>query len=378
MNIVYFVSEDYYFCSHRMPIARAAKQAGHRISVLTRVNNHGDVIKSAGFELIDLNFDRSSLGLIQNLKLLLKLIKLFKSMKIDILHNVAIKPIVFGTLAAKLSSRKTKVINAFAGLGYVFTARTLKANLIRTLLTITYKIIFHSQQVLLLFQNHDDEQFFQQRRLAKCKQTVVIPGSGVDTDYFKPEVDAGLEQNPFTIVMVSRLLRDKGIYEFLDAAKAVKAICPEIQFALAGQIDDKNPSSLTATELQSLVDEGVVTYLGQVDDVRTVFRQAHVVVLPSYREGLPKVLLEASACQKAIITTDVPGCRELIQNERNGLIVPARDVFQLQQAMLRLYEDRALLQALAMEARDRVVKSFSEPEICKQTIALYSGYSNSN
>lgn len=368
MKILYFVAEDYYFCSHRLPVARAALASGYEVIVVTQVTDLSEFIGREGFKLIPIRINRSGTGIIENLKLINQLRKILREERPDILHNVAIKPIVMGSIACMLGSRRSKIINAFAGLGYVFTSDERRARRLRFILSRLYRALFKSKRVSLLFQNQDDQQYFDRRRLVRLDKTTVIPGSGVDISHYAPLPH---RDGPFTIAFVARLLRDKGIYEFIEAARRVKAARPELRFIVAGSPDPQNPSSISSDEVEAWVAEGLIDYWGHVDDVRTVFKEADVVTLPSYREGLPKVLLEASACQKAIITTDVPGCRELIQDQDNGLLVPAQSSAALAEAMLRLRQDDALRQQLAATARERVMTTFSDHVIGQQTIDLY-------
>ena len=372
MKILYFVAEDYYFVSHRFNLARAAQKAGYDIAVLTCVTQYKTWIEDQGFELYPLQIDRSTTSLCQNLRLLYKIFKNIRTIKPDLVHNIAVKPIVLGTLAAWIASPRIQILNAFAGLGYIFTSNDLRAKRLKKLLIGIYRLLFRSRRVSLLFQNKDDARLFGQSILKSPNRIHVIPGSGVDIAYYQPQLaPTGASDRYLNILMAARLLKDKGIYEYIEAIRLLKKSHPNLKFYLAGALDPKNPSCISHNELKTWIRANLVTYWGEVSDIRRAFSKADVVILPSYREGLPKVLLEASACSKAIITTDVPGCRELIQHNLNGILIPKQSALALSKAILDLKTAPGIRARLGQTAREHVEKYFSDTCISTQTLALY-------
>lgn len=366
-RILFFVAVDYYFYTHRLKLACSLLEQGYEVSLVTQVCKHRDLIESHGIKIYPIMMSRSSLNPFSELFLLRELLTIFKIVHPDIVHNVAMKPILYGTLLGCIFFRKCKVINTFAGLGTLYLSSTTKVKIIRQGIIRIFKWLFRNKRVYLTFQNKDDLGLVgQYNGYSRC---FLVPGSGVNIEYYTPQNDP---QSPFTVLFASRMLRDKGIFEFIRAAEIIKARGLQVRFLLAGDIDEANPSSLTEALLKRWQKEGVVDWLGQVSDIRSAFEQSHVVVLPSYREGLPKVLLEASACQKAIITTDAPGCRELIQNEVNGLLVPVKQSEPIADAIERLFHDEELRRRLAYRAREVVCESFSDRRVLDATLEVYA------
>ncbi|GAB4392194.1 MAG: glycosyltransferase family 4 protein [Gammaproteobacteria bacterium] len=365
-SILFFVTEDWAFYHYRLPIARAAQSAGFKIYVLTHVNQHQALIEQEGFHVINLNLTRGSINPFKELRTLFYVIKAYRSIKPTLVHHITLKPILYGTFAALLTGR-LHIVNAFTGLGYIFTSHTLKAKLIKPIVLRTIRWLFNQTKPALIVQNSDDFAFFTQHNIP-AYPLQLIRGSGIDINhfYYKPEPSL-----PIVITIVSRLLQDKGINEFLNAAVIVKQQAPEIIFKVIGEIDLHNPSSLTNAELASWQAKNIVKFLGKRSDIAEIWRESHIAVLPSYREGLPRALLEAAATGRPLITTDVPGCRELVIDGKNGLLVPARNSQALANAMLTLIKDSSLRQRLGYTARQIVEQIYSDETVAKQTLALY-------
>jgi glycosyltransferase involved in cell wall biosynthesis len=260
------------------------------------------------------------------------------------------------------------VINAIAGQGYVVSSSDLRARLLRPAIQTAYRVLLNRPGSRLIVQNPDDVAALTDSHLVDRDRVVMIRGSGVDTEQFSPAAEpAGV----CLVVLPARLLRDKGVMEFVEAARVLRKRGVQARFALVGEPDPGHPAEITVSEIERWRQEGVVEYWGWRDDMRVVFQQAHLVCLPSYREGLPKALIEAAACGLAIVTCDVPGCREVVRDQDNGLLVPARTVEPLAQALGRLLEEAELRRRMGARGRERALAEFSVHKVIEDTLAVY-------
>jgi glycosyltransferase involved in cell wall biosynthesis len=366
-RLLYLVTEDWYFCSHRLPLARAARDAGFRVTVATRVQRHAGEIRAAGIELMPLRLSRRSANPLRELATLRDIVRIYRQAQPDIAHHVALKPVLYGSLTARLTG-VPRVVNALAGLGYLFSSSDLKARLLRPPIETGFRFLLDRPGSRLIVQNPDDLALLTRRGIVNASRTVLIRGSGVDLTRFAPAPEP--EGAPL-VVLPARMLRDKGVEEFVAAARALKQAGVNARFALVGDPDPENPAAISPAQLEAWRESGAVECWGWRDDMAAVFRQAHVVCLPSYREGLPKALIEAAACGRALVTCDVPGCREVVRDGDNGLLVPARDSAALAQALRRLLEDTALRDRMARRSRERAVAEFSLERVIADTLALY-------
>ncbi|PKU23540.1 glycosyltransferase family 4 protein [Telmatospirillum siberiense] len=361
-RLLFLVTEDWYFCSHRMDLAKAAQKAGFEIHVATRISQHEAAIRAAGFVLHEVNLDR---GIGNPLREIAVLVGLLRRVRPDILHNVALKPAVFGSLAARLTG-VDRLINAVSGLGYVFINRGGVAGLLRPLFIAAFRFLFGGANRHVIVQNAYDKAFFD--ALVEPARVHLIRGAGIDVEKFIPFPEP---PGPPLAAAVSRLLWDKGIGELVEAARLLKARGVNLRIALVGKPDPANPRTIAEEEVRRWVAEGLVEWWGFKDDVREVWRQAHIAVLPSYREGLPKALLEASACGRPMVATDVPGCNELVRNDDNGLLVPVREAPPLADALERLANDPHLRARLGRRARERAEQEFSSRQVIAPHLELY-------
>jgi glycosyltransferase involved in cell wall biosynthesis len=366
-RLLYLVSEDWYFCSHRLPLAVAARAHGFEVTVATRVQQHGEQIRDAGLQLAPISLDRHSHNPWRDVKALAEISAVYRRVQPDLAHHVAVKPVLYGSIAARLS-RTRAVVNALAGLGYVASSSDLRARLLRPAIQTAYRLLLNRRGSRLIVQNPDDVAAFTRSKLVDRERVAMIRGSGVDTAFYTPVPEP---EGPCLVVLPARLLRDKGVVEFAEAARRLRAQGSGARFALVGEPDPSHPAQIAESEIERWRSEGLIEYWGWRDDMRTVYQQANVVCLPSYREGLPKALLEAAACARAIVTCDVPGCREIVRDGDNGLLVPARSVEPLAQALQRLIEDGGLRQRMGARGRERVVSEFSLDKVIEDTLAVY-------
>lgn len=366
-SILFLVSEDWYFVSHRLTLAQRAMSEGYKVSVLCNVNNHGSVIKRAGIEVIPLAFNRSDTGLLANVRLLINLFFILRRLAPDILHNVAQKPVLFGTIAGLLC-RTPKIVNAFGGLGTLFSSTTMKARLARYGLSMVYRLLFLSKRTHIIVQNRDDDYWLSHSLHIPRARVSLICGAGVDVTHFAPAPQVATS---VVVTLVARMLRNKGIVEFCEAVSILESRGLQARFLLVGHPDPLNPTSLSAAELRVLTENSSLEWLGRIDDIRGVWLMSDISVLPSYREGLPLSLLESAAMGKPIITTDVPGCREVVENGINGFLVPPKDPLALADAIEKLVLNPELREQFGLASRERAVKEFSSERVIADTLALY-------
>lgn len=364
-RLLYFVTEDWYFCSHRLPLAIAARDAGFDVGIITRVRDYGAIIRDAGLRLIPFSMQRRGKNPIREWAHVRALTEIYRREQPAIVHHVAMKPVIYGSIAARLAG-VPHVINALAGLGYTFTSQDRRARLLRPAIRHALTRLLRATSVIV--QNDVDRDFIAGMGIPPTRLHV-IRGSGVDLDRFRPQPE--LPGTPL-VILPARLLRDKGVREFADAARRLKKQGVNVRFALVGDPDPENPASLGDADVQDLRRDGSVEIWGHQDDMAAVFAQCHIVCLPSYREGLPKVLLEAAASGRAIVTTDVPGCRDVVQHGENGLLVPVRDGGSLAQAIAMLIQDSVLRDRMGKRGREIAARSFAISQVVKEVLEVYS------
>jgi glycosyltransferase involved in cell wall biosynthesis len=370
-RLLYVVTEDWAFLSHRLPMARAARDAGFEVHVATRVGGGAPAIEAERFILHPIPFARGSLSPIAIFSTIAALRRVRRKVKPALTHHVALQACVFGMLAAV--GQSAACVNAFIGLGYSFTSDTGKARAIRTLIALLLRFLINRNNCIALVQNKDDMVALISLGIAKAR-IALIPGSGVDVDRFTPLSEPS---GAPTFGFVGRLLDDKGIRTLVAAHRVLRRRILDAKLLIAGTPDTANPASVTEAEARSWNDEPGIVWFGHVGDIAGFWAKAHVAVLPSRREGLPLSLMEAAACGRAMIASDVPGCREVVVHEQTGLLFPVDDVASLVDAMARLAADPQLRARYATAARKRVVNEFSASMIGRQTVALYHRLSSS-
>jgi glycosyltransferase involved in cell wall biosynthesis len=363
-TLLFFVTEDWYFCSHRLPLAVAARQAGLEVVVVTRVRAHGRTIRDAGLRLIPLEVSRRGINPLSELALIVRLIAIYRREKPDLVHHVALKPVLYGSLAAWFAGIP-RVVNAVAGLGWLFTSESGRARVLGQLVAASFRFLLNRGRAIV--QNPDDRDFLIRVGI-EPRRITLIRGSGVDTSRFVPQPEpAGAP----VVVLAARLLWDKGVREFVDAAHLLNSQGVRARFVLVGEPDHANPAAIPQSQLNEWRQGGVVEHWGRREHMPEVFAGAHIVCLPSYREGLPKVLIEAAAAGRPIVTTDTPGCREIVRHGENGLLVPVKSVEPLAVALRLLIENPHLRAEMGRKGRDLAVANFSVEQVSAETLALY-------
>tara|TARA_B100000700_G_scaffold97465_1_gene109678 strand:- start:2620 stop:3756 length:1137 start_codon:yes stop_codon:yes gene_type:complete len=366
-KLFFIVSEDKSFWSHRLSLALSAIDAGYDVTLVSNFNKLESKIKNRGVNVININFVRSSKHPFTDLKNIFKLIFILRKEKPDIIHNVALKTILIASIAG-LFSKKMVIINAFTGLGYVFSSDQLHAKLIRFFIKPIFKLLFRRSNYWTIFQNPDDMNLFERLGLINLNQSTLIRGSGVETNKFIQSDD--LNKIP-VVMLASRMLWDKGVGEFVEVAKRAYKNKINAEFMLVGGIDNDNPMSIPLSTLKQWVSNGDVQWEGHSDNMPDMLASASIVCLPSYREGLPKVLLEAAAIGRPLIASDGPGCREIVRDKYNGLLVKMRDADSLYEAVLMLVNNRKMRETMGRNSRTLVETELSTTIINTQTIELY-------
>jgi glycosyltransferase involved in cell wall biosynthesis len=367
-TLIFFVFPIKFFLSHRLPIAQRAIKLGYKVHLVSTLGKEEKILKKEGIIFHPIKITRSKANPLQELKTICTIFKLYKELKPDIVHHITIKPILYGTLAARLAGINS-IVNAFSGLGHVFTAKGFKISAIRTLVKLAYRIILKHRNLVSIVQNHDDMKYLQTNAIISKDQTILIKGSGVDLNEFKYTQ----EPNGIPVVIFpARLLKDKGVIEFIDAAKILKKQKIELEMVLVGDTDQGNPSSIFQEELNYWVNEKIVSHWGFCNNMPKTLSKANIVCLPSYREGIPKSLMEACATGRAIITTDVPGCREMIDKDQpNGILIPSRNSKKLAAAIQILIKDNNIRKTYSINSRLMAEREFSIDLVVKKTIKIY-------
>jgi len=366
-KLLYVLTEDWFFHSHFLERAKAATASGFKVGIVARGSRCRNATLDEGFEFFDVPFKRSSLNPVNNIRVLLKLIHIYRSFLPNILHHVGAKPIMLGSIAASLVGIKT-VINAPVGMGFIFSSERLYAKFLRPMVLMAYKLTLKLAPSKIIVENSDDLEMFINIGAVKRDSCYLIRGAGVDLNLFRPNMQT---KDEVLVVLFARMLRDKGVREFYLAAKSLRSHSVKARFILVGKPDPENPTSIPEKTLLLWDAEGFVEYWGWRDDISGILGQAELVCLPSYREGLPKTLLEACAAGVPIVTTDTTGCRDAVTDGENGFLVPVRSVAELASALERLINDPLLRRRMAAAGRKRAEMFFGSEQICFETLTVY-------
>lgn len=371
MKVLLFANTEWYLFNFRQSLARALRDDGHEVLLVSSPGPYGEKLREQGYRWEPAPMVRRSLNPLREYGLVRWLRQLIAREKVDLVHGFTIKCAVYGSIAARLEHVPARV-NAVAGMGYVFTSNAPRALVLRPVIRQLFRYALGGAGVRLILQNPDDVEMFAQEKLVDPEFVRLIPGSGVDCDRFKPSSPGPTRLTArFRVVLPARLLWDKGVAEFVEAARLLQARGAAIDFLLAGEPDPGNPAAVPEDVIHRWVGEGLVQWLGHVADMPALFRCVDAVVLPSYREGLPKGLIEAAACGLPVVTTDVPGCREVVTDGEDGLLVPAKQADGLANAIFKLSEDPALRLRLGQAARRKALLRFDERTVVKQTLDVY-------
>lgn len=367
-KLVMLLTEDWFFCSHFLDRALAASRGGYEVTVLAHENGKAAQIRAAGIHFVPIPFQRRGLNPVSEFRTWRAILHAYRGLQPTLVHQVALKPLLYGSLAARLTGIRA-VVNAPVGMGFVFTSNSLKSRLLRPIVWLALRLLMNPRGSKVVFENDDDLKKFVKGGAVRTEDAVLIRGAGVNVAVYAP---ASEPPGPPVVTLVARMLWDKGIGDFVAAARRLRADGVSAIFRLVGAPDLQNPATISETQLRAWHEEGIVEWLGQRDDVPAVLAQSHIACLPSYREGLPKSLLEAMAAGLPIVSTDVPGCREVVKHGESGLLVPPRDSASLASALRRLIEDRALRRRFGIAGRNRAEREFASSIVIAQTLAVYA------
>ena len=365
-KLLYFVSEDKYFLSHKIKHAIYAKKNGFDVLVVCNLTKYEQKIKQKGINILGINSLRKSINPLSQLYLIIKFLNIIKQFNPDIIQNIALKPILIGSVSAILFKKKVCVVNAFVGLGYLFINNNILTTILRSVITNILKIILKKKNFYSVFQNNDDQAFFKKKKILDMERTFVIKGSGVETNYFKPKN----VKKKYDVILHSRMLRDKGIYEYIESIKIIIKK-KNIKALLLGSPDNKNYASIGEVKLEKWNSEKIVEWVPFTENVRDYLNQSKISILPSYREGLPKSLLEAASCGLPIITTKVPGCKEICVDNYNGLLVETKNAESISKAIMYLLDNKDKREIFSKNSRKLVLKNFCVRKISKEFANLY-------
>ena len=366
-TILYLVTEDWFFVMHRLAVARAALRAGFEVHVATTVHEDGKLISDLGFKLHPLNWKRGSLNPIDNIAMLLQVRHLCRTLRPDVVHSIALQPAILSLVA--LLGKSIKQLNSLVGLGFAFTSPRPKARFVRSILEFLWPRLANRRNVVVTVENSDDKSDLVRLGI-RADKVHVLPGSGVDVTRLRPLPEpAGL----VTIAYVGRLLGDKGLAALIDAYDIMVSHGCNARLVIAGEPDPPNPTSISVDEVENWKQRQGISVLGHISNIEDVWKVAHIAVLPSRREGMPLSLLEAAACGRPLVATDVPGCRELVRPGINGLLVPPDNAEALAEALELLAGDHQRRQNYGRAARDIAASEYATEIVNRRALALYDG-----
>jgi N,N'-diacetylbacillosaminyl-diphospho-undecaprenol alpha-1,3-N-acetylgalactosaminyltransferase len=383
MKISIISNTDFFIWNYRKGLLKSLKERGHEVIAISPKGDYVRLIENLGIVHIPITIESKGMNPLKDLKILLDLCKIFKREKFDLIQPFTIKPNIYGAIAGRLTDIPV-IICSVEGLGYVFSKvqNNLKIPVVKIITSILYKIAFRYSNCVL-FQNQDDLELFVSRRLVDRGKTQIIKSDGVNlmeysvsgtnsltTDKLRKELM--IDGNKVVITMVSRLMWEKGVREFIEAAKIIKSRYPEAFFLLVGGIDKENPSAISEKYLNEAEHEGYIKWLGHRNDVVNLLAISDIVTLPSYyREGVPKVILEAMAMEKPIVTTDNIGCKETVEEGKNGFLVPVKDPVALSDGIEELILDKKMRIEFGKYSRLKVEREFDEKDVIEKTIRIY-------
>lgn len=367
-RVLFLVTEDWYFCSHRLALAKALAAAGCEVAVACRVADHAKPIEAAGIGLYPLALSRRSVNPFAAVAAVSRIARLYAAYAPDVVHHVALKPAILGSLAARIA-RRGRIINAIAGLGFVFSAKTLRARLLRPFVQALLRAVIDGPETRVIVQNAEDGEALTRSGMVDPAHLALIRGAGVDLERFRPSPEP---PGPVRVSLVARMIREKGIAEMVEAARLLGPRGSDVRVSLIGAPDPENPSSIPEATLAEWAAEGVVEMPGRVEDTAALWRESHIAALPSYYgEGVPLALIEAAASGRPMIAARGPGLTDIVRDGETGIVVPPRDSAALADAIERLAGDAELRRRMGAAARAHAEAAFGADAVIAATIALY-------
>lgn len=366
-RLLFVVTEDWYFVSHRLYMAISAVEAGYKVALLTKISVHKNLIEGHGIEVINWSLKRKSMNVISEIKAYKEVASAIDFFQPDIVHSVALKPMLYNVLQFRKKFAYSNVY-ALGGLGFIFSSEKFKARIMRFLLVYILRVALKGRKARIILQNPDDLNLLIKLKIIDSAKTHLIKGVGVNTEVFKPSV---VEPKVSTVMLPARILWDKGVNDFIQVAKTMKVHFPKTRFVLVGAPDKHNPESVPLSKINEWVNQEVIEWWGHHEDMQNIYKLATIICFPSYREGLPKSLLEAASCSIPIVAYDVPGSREVVIDQFNGLLVPLKNENALKNAIKILLNDSALRESFGSSGRRLIVDEFSQEKIAVETNAVW-------
>lgn len=366
-RILFLITEDNYFWANRLILARKLRDLGTEVWVMTRVQSFGKELVREGFHVLPWQVSRKSLNPIREAFAFLQVLRAYREVAPDLVHHIALKPIVYGGLAARLRG-ETAAVNMIIGLGHAFLSRSIYMQILRQFLLSLLRLSLRNENSKTILQNRSNLEDILRAGAVKDNQCILIRGDGVNLERFSPRPEP---DGVPVVILAGRLLWTKGVREFVQAAKLLRGRGISARFVLVGSTDDANPGSIPQAEVRSWVNSKLVEWWGHRDDMPDVFAQANLVCLPSYGEGAPNALMEAAACGRAVVASNVPGCRDVVRHGETGLLVAARNSADLAGALAKLIEDSDLRARMGERGRELAVREYSVDIVLNQTLSVY-------
>jgi glycosyltransferase involved in cell wall biosynthesis len=358
---------DWYLYNFRLSLARHLQSLGWEVTLISPAGAYAAKLQQAGFTWLPWSVTRQSLLPWQELTAVRELARLYRQLQLDLVHHHTIKPVLYGGMAARLAGVPA-IVNSITGRGYVFEGQDGRARTLGLAVKPFYRWVLRNNRTRTIFENDGDRQYFTKNQLVQAERTHLIESVGVDATYFQPLPEP---EGPVTVLLAARLLWDKGVGVLVDAARLLKEHGLEVRIVLAGEPDPGNPTSIPEAQLLAWQQAGLVEWWGWQADMRAVYARCHIVALPSFHEGVPAGLLEAAACARPIVASDIPGCRTVVIDGETGLLVPVEQPGPLAQALERLLSDPDLRGRMGQAGRRRILQNFTQPHINQQTVEVY-------
>lgn len=376
-KILYVINVDWFFISHFLPIGQEGLKRGYEVHIVCGITDKKEYLESLGFIVHPISISRSGTSVKTEIKIIIEIYKIIKSIDPQVLEFFTIKPVLYGGIVSRFLEIP-KEIFYITGLGYVFIAKGLKGFIVRNIVKRLYKLAISGKNNSIITENIYDKELINSLNAVNDNQIKIIRGAGVDLSKYSYKEE---NNDKIKVSMACRLLKDKGVFEYVEAAKIFsqrvhgtrKQKLPNVEFELYGDIDAGNPASLTIEDVEKIKKESFVNVYGFSSDIAKVFSDSNIVVLPSYREGLPKVLIEAAACGRAVVTTDVPGCRDAIEPNITGLLCKVKDSQSLAEQIEKLIIDKELRISMGKEGRKLAQKEFDIKQIVQKHFEIYEG-----
>ena len=372
IKLIITANTGWYIYNFRIDLIKYLKLKKYEIYIICPNDRYSKKLKNMGLNVINWELNRKSLNPFIELLSILHLIKIYIKIKPNIVHHFTLKACIYGSLSASLFS-KTKIINSITGLGPLFLSRNKLIRLVYFVFKSLFRYIFNNLSDRVIFQNKYDRKKYLQLNITSSDKSIIIPGSGINTDYFKP-YPKEYDIKEFKLLFPARIIKEKGIIELIKACKLLWEIKLPIKLFIAGELDYGNRSVLKTKELKKLKNLKNISLLGHVDNMRDLYNKIDVVILPSWREGLSRSLLEAASMEKGIITTNVPGCRDIIEHNKTGLIVNVRSPIEIKDSILNFYKNNFLIKKYGKAAREKVIKYFDIKRINSLTLRAYNEF----